>query len=175
MNGRFILYLISICIIFLISRCKTSNEILDGLSAQGAIYYNSFESEQDTAGIKYFSGRITSEDASPGGGKRSLYVSGGCIVPHVVFPIPAQNEDCYYKLKCWGRSVILGGSVELSTIIPSSLAPVIVHISDFTWQFYQTEDSLFCPANRSMILTINSGGDNPGGMLVDQIQIVKAD
>lgn len=139
------------------------------------VYFNSFEAESDTSGIEDYSVCLFHDNSSPGGGKRSLYVSGGCIVPHVVLPIPAQNEDGYYKLKCWGRSVILGGSVELSTIIPSSLAPVIVHISDFTWQFYQSEDSLFCPANRSMILTINSGGDNPGGMLVDQIQIVKTD
>ena len=171
--GIRILELIILLLFTFLSGCKTSDEILNGLYTHDVIYYNSFETKEDTVGIKYFAGRITGDDASPGGGKRSLYVSGGCIIPHVVLPIPAQTDNGYYQLKCWGKALVRGGIVELSTDSSSKNNYISIFIEDKHWDHYQNTDSLYCPANTTMWISLISGGDNPGGMLVDQIEIVK--
>ena len=168
-----ILELIILLLFTFLSGCKTSDEILNGLYTHDVIYYNSFETKEDTVGIEFFAGKITGDDASPGGGKRSLYVSGGCIIPHVVLPIPAQTENGYYQLKCWGKVDIGNGVVVLSTDSSSESNYITISILDTNWKYDLTSDSLYCPANTTMKISIISGGKKPGGMLVDQIEIVK--
>ena len=176
MNGKFILYLIYVCNIILISQCKTVNDPDNFQDKNGdIIYFNSFEAESDTTGLEDYSSCFFHDDASPGGGKRSLYVSGGCIVPHVILPVPEQSEDGYFQLKCWAKVLVSGGILELSTVASSENSHIAVIILDKDWEYYQTSDSLYCSANTSMSISLISGGDNPGGMLVDQIQIVKTE
>ena len=105
---------IILCLFTLLSGCKTSDEILDDNTDGNVIYYNSFETEHDSIGSENYVGMIYLDDASPSGGKRSLYVSGGCIFPHVILTIPAQTEDGYYQLECWAKVLKGSGSIELS-------------------------------------------------------------
>ena len=41
------------------------------------------------------------------------------------------------------------------------------------WKFYQSTDTLYCPANRQLKLSLASGGIVAGAMLVDLIEIIE--
>ena len=62
------------------------------------IYLNSFESQSDTAGWIGYAFNF-SNDVPAFGGKKSLSVSGGCVVPHAEYIVPPQNTDCYLIIK----------------------------------------------------------------------------
>ena len=158
-------------LILLISACKTST---DPYPKNNTIYFNSFESAADTAGWSGYAQLAFRNDSSPNGGKQSLYVSGGCIVPHAEFKIPQQNEDAYYILEGWGKSLLNGGVVLLS--IPDANCPGIqFNVSDSVWTFYQSDRKFFCPAGTQLTLTMYSGGIAAAAMLVDQIAVKKVD
>ncbi len=137
----------------------------------GSIYFNSFESAQDTIGWKGSGSIDFSEDAPPGGGKRSLFVSGACSVPHAVFTLPALAEDGYYRLQCWGKNLQLGGSVRLAVEGLETGQQVVVQ--DSNWVFLETNQPLFCPKHYHLCLMLSSGGIVASAMLVDLIQIIK--
>lgn len=156
----------------LVAGCLKNDGPTAAESLQNIIYFNSFETAADTAGIGGYGGWTLSDEASPGGGERSLYVSGGCIWPHVIIEIPAQAEDGHYLLTGWGKNPAFGGVVELSA---ASQAGPGIHffVSDSTWNWYIAADTLFCPANQAMTLIMGAGGYVPSAMLVDQITISK--
>ena len=53
----------------------------DSIDLSNRIYFNSFELPSDT--IEWYGGVVLYNEAPETGGSRSLYVSGGCLVPHV--------------------------------------------------------------------------------------------
>jgi len=139
--------------------------------APGSIYFNSFESAQDTLGWKGYGSIDFREDVPPGGGKRSLFVSGACSVPHAVFTLPALAEDGYYRLQFWGRNLQLGGGVTLAVEGLQTVEQVAVQ--DSNWLFLKTKRPLFCPRRYHLRLMLSSGGIVASAMLVDLIQIIK--
>ncbi len=61
------------------------------------IYFNDFENQQDIKDFDFMNGNgELSTDVSQDGGKSSLFISGGCIAPHISFSL-AINEDMTIK------------------------------------------------------------------------------
>ena len=138
-----------------------------------SFYFNSFESSSDTAGWYGVSDNNFIEEAPKGGGKQSLKVSGGCVIPHAYYRIDSIADDCSLVLKCWGKNLSNGGSVSLYTEnISGSLH---ISVTEMSWTSYICEDTLHCIAGSSLRLELNSGGILPSSMLVDQIEISKVD
>lgn len=164
-----------ICLILLHACEVNSNEIdqenksdPDTTLSDSRIYYNSFEESSDTAGWK--GGVYLYDEAPENGGQKSLFVSGGCIVPHVYFDFDPLPEDCRLIVKCWGKNLDAGGGLMLSSGLNAQIS---ISISETGWTSYESVDTLFCAANSDLRLELMSGGFVPSSMLVDLIEIFK--
>jgi len=135
------------------------------------VYYNSFESQSDTAGWDGYAFSFN-DDTPKHGGKHSLYISGGCIIPHASFILPPQPADCHLVLKCWGKNLTDGGGVTIY-VDKAGYGAVSVNVTEKQWTSYVSENKLFCPANTSLVLQITSGGIASSSILVDMIEVRK--
>ncbi len=162
-----LLYLfISMTLILLLSFCSNSvspDEV-------EVFYFNSFESPSDTIGWKGY--LELSNDTPVNGGKKSIRVSGGCIVPHVYFSFYTIGEDCSLILRFRGKNLMVGGVVTLSNS-DNVLPGINVFVENKSWQKYTSLDTLSCQASETLMLCLNSAGDNPSAMLIDKIEIIK--
>ena len=171
MKFRKLIYKILLLIALFVAGCRLST---DGIDDTGnVVYSNSFESARDTLGWRGYGMIGFRNDPSPGGGKQSLYVSGGCFVPHAVFKIQPQLENGYYVLQGWGKNLDNGGFVELH--IADSVKSISFDVSDKEWKFYQSADTLYSPANLQFKLNMISGGLVSSSMLIDQIQVKRVE
>ncbi len=148
-----------------------------GTRGQGAqsdldslLYFTSFESVADTAGWHGVYLDLFSTDAPPGGGRQSLRISGGCVVPHAWLILPPIQRDAWLTLQCWGKNLSNGGTVELCVVgeCPRGLA---IQIEDQEWAGYSPLPTLYCPKGKELMLALVSGGYVPSAMLVDLIEI----
>jgi hypothetical protein len=135
-------------------------------------YFNSFESDTDTTGWRGNGFFDLRENAAPGGGSRSLFVTGGCPVPHAFFDLGVAGEECTLKVRCWGKNLDIGGSVSLEWAEDAS-NDVSIAITDTGWTYYESEDVLFFPSDKTVRICLNSGGIAASSMLVDLLEIVK--
>jgi hypothetical protein len=136
------------------------------------VYSNGFESAADTAGwIGYGSMQLRS-DVPPGGGKYSLFVSGGCIIPHAALKIGRVDRDSRFILRFWGKKLIGGGGVAIG-FNQSPIGGIGVSVNDSTWIHYESQDIFYCPADSTLWIDIIAGGFIAGAILVDNIQVVK--
>lgn len=135
------------------------------------IYFNSFESQSDIEG--WIGNAIDfSNDVPAHGGKKSLSVSGGCVIPHAKYTVPPQNTDCFLILRFWGNNLSNGGSVNLY-VNKAGYKEINFDISIKGWTLYESPDTLFCPANTSLTLEAMAGGISSSAMLIDLIEIRK--
>jgi photosystem II stability/assembly factor-like uncharacterized protein len=150
-----------IIIIFLIS-------LSSSVYAQ-VIYSNSFESTQDTVG---WSGYMEfRDDTPPDGGNQSVYISGGCIWPHAWIELGPFDYDGFYKVRCWGKNLGIGGSVSINDV--EGFSPeVSVFINESEWTFYESIDTLFCPAGKRIVLSLGAGGIVWSAMLIDKVEVI---
>lgn len=137
------------------------------------IYFNSFESNSDIYGWVGYAFNF-SNDAPKNGGKRSLSVSGGCLIPHAQYTISPQNTDCNIIIRFWGKNLSNGGGMALS-VNEAGGGHAGFDISDKDWTLYESKDMIFCPANSSLTLELISGGIASSSMLIDKIDIRKVD
>lgn len=135
------------------------------------IYFNSFESDTDTCGWEGNGEYTFRDEAAPNGGVRSLFVSGGCIAPHALYKLPPQSASGYYILQGWGRDLEMGGHVQLE--VEGEYPGIYFSVNDSLWTEYQSADTLFCAADKQMVLSFMSGGIAPSAMLVDRLAVVK--
>jgi len=160
--------------ILCIAGCDKSVEPDD---RHGTIYFNSFESDADTTGWQGYAAYGFYNSAPPDGGNRSLFISGGCIMPHAVVDLEPLDEDRFLMLKCWaspiyGGQVINGGYISL-IVSGEHSGSIDIEVTESTWTAYQPTDTLFCPANQSLYLNLSCGGFIPGSMLVDLLEVVR--
>ncbi len=141
-------------------------------TAEQVVYSNDFESPADTVGWVGYGSMQLRDDVPPGGGRYSLFVSGGCIGPHASFRIMKASGDSRFILRFWGKRLINGGGVGLG-FSESPTGGIGVSVADSTWTHYESQDILYCPADSSLWLTMVSGGFIPGAMLVDNIEVVQ--
>ena len=65
------------CIFFFISAVLFITQLSQAQQGNIVIYFNSFESPQDTIGWQGYGAREFRNDVPPSGGNQSLYISGG--------------------------------------------------------------------------------------------------
>lgn len=155
----------------LFSGCNETNYVLR--PGPGTVYFNSFESKKDTVAWRGHGHIEFRNDAPEGGGKQSVYVSGGCTVPHASLVLPRQPLAGYYHLQCWGKNLASGGGVSLTIYGHEDTHRIWLQVRESEWKFIESENTLFCPANYRMKLTLSSGGFVASAMLVDLIQIIR--
>lgn len=156
-------------IVLISSLTVTSCEKENNMGEQ--IYFNSFESQSDTVGWRGYAFSFYNDAPLPGG-KKSLSISGGCILPHAEYTISAQNTDCHLILKLWGKNLSNGGGVYLY-VNKAGYREISFDVSEKDWTLYESQDTLFCPANTSLTLGIIAGGIAASSILVDMIEIRK--
>jgi hypothetical protein len=139
-----------------------------------AFYFNSFESPQDTSGWYGLAPEMFITDPAPMGGKRSLYIDGGCIQPAAHLDFPAHQVDGQYRVHCWGKldDIASGGSIILAV---DALSPerreLHLIVDDTVWTLYYPDDTIHCPAKHTMRLEILAGGFFPAGMYIDCLRV----
>jgi len=158
-----------IAFIFFFSLVLCSCEKENDLGQQ--IYFNSFESQSDTAGWIGYAFNFAN-DVPKHGGKKSLSVSGGCLFPHAEYTVPPQNTDCYLIFKLWGKNISNGGGVYLY-VNKVGYGEISFDISEKDWTLYESQDTLFCPTNTSLTLGIMAGGISSSAILIDMVEIIK--
>ncbi|MCL5029493.1 MAG: T9SS type A sorting domain-containing protein [Bacteroidetes bacterium] len=136
------------------------------------IYSNSFESPQDTIGWSGYGMINFNSDVPPDGGNQSLYISGGCFVPHAQIELGPFYKDGYYILQCWGKDLQIGGAVSIN-VMDSISNQVNVVVNNKEWTHYESAETLFCSSGNKIVLSIIAGGFIPSAILVDLIEIVK--
>lgn len=140
--------------------------------ASDVVYFNSFESPKDTVGWSGYGGRAFVEDTPPNGGKQSMRISGGCIVPHAQTQFDGPTQDCYLTLQCWGKNLALGGGVSLYRLSDCSKS-ISISVSDTVWTFMRSDGTLFCPAGDRLVIEMMSGGIVYSAMLIDLLEVRK--
>ena len=167
-------YLPTICLLsFLLTilfGCEKDITTVPPESQRAYIYFNSFEYPTDIIGWQGYGMRIYN-DAPSIGGKRSLFISGACMVPHAWIDFQNKSLSSYFNLRCWGKSLLRSGHVNLRQK-NDYLKSVQIYISDSSWTSYKSDGSLFCAYNDTLRLELISGGFVPDSMLVDLIEIV---
>ncbi len=155
--------------------CKEQNDPT-GFSLnpnETVVYSNSFESETSLLGWSGFGTRKIVKQAAPESGKRSLYISGGCFVPHSALVLPTNAGGGYFIVQCWGKHLQAEGSVVLSALGNGIKQEIAVQINNPAWKRYCTTDTLYCPPGEKLQLKLSAGGIIPGAMLVDQIRVLR--
>ena len=167
---RFLYLYLSIAVILLFSYCSNSTSSDEKEDNVDVFYSNSFESPSDTIGWK---GNIELNNDTPrNGGNKSIRVSGGCIWPHTYFLFHSIREDCSLIIRCWGKDLLIGGSVYLGNI-ENPYEGIYINVDNKSWYKYTSLDTLICHASDTLMISLNSGGDNPSAMIIDNIEIIK--
>ena len=141
----------------------------DGASADGVIYFTSFETDRDLAGWDDVPER---RDRAPaGGGGWSAYVSSGCTGPFPTYTLTAP-EDGALVLRAWAKDLGIGGYVALEN--PRTDVRLWLSIDEPAWTSYQAEGALAVRRGDRLRLTMGAGGFAASAMLVDLIEVREA-
>ena len=161
-----LIYLLSIVSLMFISCGKSE-------FGSDILYFNSFETTQDTTGIDGYCFLDLVKDAPPSGGNQSLSVSCGCIAPHASFKIGPFSSDNNVKLSFWGKGKDMGGSVSMK--IESDYIAINIPGNNTSWNYYSSDDILHCPAGKEITITLSAGGIASGQITVDMLKVEKVD
>lgn len=143
-------------------------------TTKNTVFFNSFESTQDTLRWYWTESPSFSADTPPGGGTRSLKVEGGMMLPSGTFVSQPLRNGGYFTVQCWGKSLDFGGYIELSTVADHDISEAIqAHIVEPEWQPVAADGILYCPPNKSLMLTLHAGMLVEGGILVDMLEVKK--
>lgn len=155
-------------LIMTLSGCQS---IVDGgtVPSMNSLYFNSFETSSDIYEWDSYGSFRLYEVAPPKGGKRSLYISGGCLAPHAVLNTSSIKRNTMVSLQLFGKALQRGGSIRLENI--SSEKSISIFVTDSTWTHYQSSKQLYVRTNDRLRLTMSAGGFIPGSMLVDLLEI----
>jgi hypothetical protein len=165
-----------ITLLLLIFGCNKITEPLievpparDGGEENAVFYYNDFTTKEDTAGFTGYGYWDLRSDTSDSKITKCLFVTGGCIVPHVRYELLIKKEGRFI-LYVRGKKLESGGSVMLQDADRNSIS---VHIKDSVWTFYQSVDTLIVTDDKPLLLELMSGGIKSASMLIDQISIIQ--
>lgn len=159
---------------------KGTNELLNKLRVirdkygsknhtQKEVYFNSFETKQDTVGWNGLRAFMMVDEPAPYSGAKSLYVGGGCIQPAASLELNNIPSTSYY-VSFWGKAEDknLSGGITFSN--GSNEEPLDVTINNEEWKFYdigpvQKNDLL--PLKIDLII----GGIIPANMFIDNLRV----
>jgi len=163
----------SLLLLNLFSGCFWVHDTEDQIPEQ-ILYSSSFESQSDTIGWKGHCWMEFSEEVSLQAGNQSLMVSCGCIGPWAYLDLPPVEEDSKLILSCWAKKYGLGAYVGMS-LGEDFPDPVLIHVQDTLWQFFEAADTLFCPAGEQVRLHLSAGGIAAGSIYVDLLEVKRVD
>lgn len=174
LNGvRFVMFMVLSALLALLSGGCMKNTLVKK-SKQNTVYFNSFETPQDTLSWYWANNYHLINDAPPGGGKHSLKVKGGRVLPAASFISQPLRYGGYFTVSCWGKVIDIAGYLQLATISDHDLDGAIqLHILDPEWKYIESTDTLFCPPNRSLMLTLQPGLMAEGSLAIDMIRVKK--
>lgn len=136
----------------------------------GSIYFSSFESNADSAGWIGHGSYMFDADTPSGGGKRSLRVAGGCIVPHAQRTVKVKEAATTLSVDFWGKNLALGGGVSLRRA--DGFGPEIhLSVQDTVWKRYRATAAIVCKPGDELILEMMSGGIVYSAMRVDLLEV----
>ena len=140
------------------------------------VYSNSFETESDFEGWEGIGPESRRNDVPNRESKNSVYISGGCVVPHAFFVFDVNLPQGYYMIECWGKAVprTFGGSVSLKYKIDENFnySSVFIGFSDSIWTFKKS-DTLFFDKSNNLRIEMNAGGFFSSAMLIDDLIVKK--
>ncbi len=138
------------------------------------VYRTSFESEQDLVGWQGITVDDLRDDHAPHGDKRSLFVSGGCLVPHASLTFSPPGKGRVVSVECYCKNLLYGGSVGLyiGAVFSQSVS---FTATDTTWTHYTCESAIRWPADSTLTVYMISGGYTGSAMLVDRLKVFAAD
>ena len=141
---------------------------------KNTVFYNSFEFPQDTINWYWAKESKFTSDTPPGGGKKALRILGNLATPAASFLSQRIKNGGYFTIQCWGKMVDIGGYIELATITNHEKKDAIhVSVLEEEWHLVSTADTLYCPPNSNLMLSIQAGLLMDGTILVDMLQIKK--
>ncbi|UCE17710.1 MAG: hypothetical protein JSV84_12605, partial [Gemmatimonadota bacterium] len=130
---------------------------LDECLPGNVIYFNSFETSEDTIDWIGLSTRMFIDDSVPGCGRKSLHIGGGAasMQPIAILEFQPQSKEGYYTMSCWGKSMNYG-SIVLTTPEHGWDEDNIIElrIEGPEWNLYTTEESVFCTGNHRLQIGI---------------------
>jgi len=138
------------------------------------VFFNSFESQSDTVGWVRYGGMAFVAESPPNGGKQSVQVAGGCIVPHALFQFNGPPLGGRVVLQCWGKNLAIGGAVSLYRVGNDSKR-IGISVQDTVWTFKQSNKVLQCQPGDRLAMEMNSGGFVASSMLIDLLEVKKVD
>jgi len=112
------------------------------------------------------------DDAAPDGGNQSLFISGGCVWPHAWVELGPYENNGFYKLRCWGKDLQIAGSVSIEVEGDSPRKQISIAITNKEWTHYESDQTLYCPAGKRIVLSMAAGGIVSSAMLIDKVEIV---
>ena len=136
------------------------------------IYYSSFEKELDLNGWDGLSAENLRDDAPESGGEKSIFISGGCVVPHAKYTLKAVGVEQVVTFSCYGKNLSRGGTAFI-TLDDEFNIDISIQVSDSTWNFYECKESIIWPANRDLSICLISGGYVSSSMLIDELKVTK--
>ncbi len=157
---KYLVIVASLLLTFMTACTKTSPAGNENL-----LYSNGFESEDDLMDFYPYIG-ILSDKTPKDGGDSSLYVCGGCIVPHMYMELGPFDEDMSLLLRLSAKSDYQG-SIHLRT--DQERIELIVEGDD--WKNYESESLLDYTSGEILKLTIVSGGFVPVSTYIDNLEI----
>ncbi len=162
-----ILYFILITAIISFNSC---NKIFD--PTYEFIFYTSFEQESELNGWEGLSAANLRNDAPESGGNKSIFVSGGCVIPTAQYTLRAVGVEQIVTFSCYGKNLTSGGIVFI-TIDDEFNEEISIHVNDKAWTYYECKDSIIWPANKDLSICLHSGGLVGSSMLIDKIKVIK--
>ena len=162
---KYVTLVLLVLVLTILNNCDKTN------SDPNKLYSNSFESKND---IIDWDGSALSDIPAPLCGDSSLFVSGGCVIPHVTYKLGPFEKEYTLIISFWAKALINSGSVRVrlnsydEKVYDSGIN---VQIQNTEWEYYESSQTLTCPANQEIILEFSSGGFAPGGMLIDKFEI----
>jgi len=165
----FVLLLLSI----VFSCKKESKETIDNRKNNFdtiLIYYNSFDDSKSLEGWIFNMNIVYDNHVPIDSSVRSLYVSGGCEMPHAELHIGPWPDTMRLIYKVWAKNLTEGGVVGL-TFNDGSDQGLYSFVNDNSWVKYCPKDYLLCPPGKAVKLDFVSGGIFSSSMLVDELEI----
>ena len=165
-------YLFSFIIVVLILGC---DEYLSP-KVDVVVYANSFEKESDFTNWVGIGKESWRSDTPNNDSKKSIFISGGCLVPHSYYEFKNYLPQGYYTIECWGKALgKSGGGGVLLTYQGSEkhkIDEVYLSFTDTVWT-YKISDTLYFNKSSNLIIEMNAGGIVQSAMLIDEIIVKK--
>jgi hypothetical protein len=159
----------------LLESVTTSPKTPSILPDSTTFYFNSFEADSDLTGWQGISVYDLYGDAPLNGGSKSVYISGGCLIPHAFYTFDPPDRDINMLIEFYGKNLDIGGVVELMIGSNYGKNSVQIQVMDSTWRYYESDSTLLWPADSTMTLMMNSGGYAPSAMLIDCLRLTEVE